>query len=236
MEFLKLTSQSPFEFIGVPDFETNERREKKRAAERTNLSPNRAQLVYSPMKRVIDICGALMLGIIALPVSALIVLAIRLSSPGPVIFRQRRLTCGGKEFTMYKFRTMLVDAESRSGPVWASKKDPRVTYVGAILRKLHLDELPQLLNVIRGEMSLIGPRPERPEMVGWLSEELPSFKRRMEVKGGITGLAQVSSGYPSSLHSYRKKLALDILYVQNHCLLLDLRIAARTLFVLVTGK
>lgn len=238
MEFLKLSSHVPFEFLGADSLERAERAADKKAAQKKArvTEADRAQVLYAPLKRSIDLAGAVSLLAVAAPAMAVIALGIRLSSPGPIVFRQRRLTRGGKEFTMFKFRTMFQDAESLSGPVWASKSDPRITYIGGILRKLHLDELPQLINVIKGEMSLIGPRPERPELVDWLSSELPSFQRRLEVKGGITGLAQVSNGYASSLGSYRRKLALDILYVRHRCLLLDLRIAARTLLVLVSGR
>jgi lipopolysaccharide/colanic/teichoic acid biosynthesis glycosyltransferase len=163
-------------------------------------------------------------------------LAVRLSSRGPVIYKQRRLTDGSRIFVMYKFRTMLENAERATGAVWAESSDPRVTPVGKFLRKTHLDELPQLLNVLRGDMSLIGPRPERPELLEKLQEELPSFRRRMEVKAGITGLAQTTNGYASCIETYRKKLAFDILYVKNRCFWLDLRIAFRTIYVLLTGS
>ncbi len=138
-------------------------------------------------------------------------------------------------FTIYKFRTMHQNAELKTGPVWASEKDPRVTDVGEFLRRTHLDEFPQLINVLKGEMSLIGPRPERPEMLDKLTEELPSFHRRMEVPAGITGLAQITSDYTSCMEGYRKKLAFDRLYVKNRSLSLDLQIAARTLLVLCMG-
>ncbi len=152
-----------------------------------------------------------------------------------MIFSQRRLTRHGKVFTMYKFRTMSVDAEQKTGAVWAVSEDPRVTKIGRVLRKFRIDELPQLLNVLAGDMSLIGPRPERPEIAAKLKKELPAFQRRLEVKAGITGLAQVGSGYASCVRSYQRKLALDLIYINNRCLLLDLRIALKTVFVVLTG-
>lgn len=192
--------------------------------------------IYDVVKRGLDLIGATALLIVLAPLLALVALAVKLDSAGPVIFAQRRLTIGGKVFTMLKFRTMRADAESATGAVWAAKSDPRVTSIGRYLRVFRLDELPQLINVIRGEMSLIGPRPERPEIATDLSKDLPSFNHRLAVKAGITGLAQTTSGYASSVESYRKKLAWDILYVRNRCLLLDLRIAIKTVFVVLTGS
>jgi len=165
----------------------------------------------------------------------LVALTIKLTSSGSIIFCQERLTAGGRIFTMYKFRTMLSDAEKKTGPVWASFSDPRVTSIGRLLRITRLDELPQLVNVIKGEMSLIGPRPERPEIAAQLMQEFPNFSRRLEVKGGITGLAQIATGYASSIKGYRRKLSLDIKYIDNRCMLLDLRIALRTIVVVLTG-
>jgi len=203
---------------------------------RRAASPAFAQTAYAPVKRFIDVVGASALLLVLAPVMVLCAVLIKLSSPGPVIFRQRRLTRGGRVFTMYKFRTMFADAESTTGAVWAKKHDPRITPIGRVLRTTHLDEVPQLANVLRGEMSLIGPRPERPEFAGRLQKELPSFNRRLEVNAGITGLAQTTNGYASSIESYRRKLAFDRLYVRHRCLWLDLRIAGRTLLVFLTGK
>lgn len=190
---------------------------------------------YQRLKRIFDIIGSIALLVILSPVMMLTALAVRLSSPGPVIFRQLRLTNGGREFVILKFRTMRQDAESKTGAVWASSGDPRITRIGTFLRKTRLDELPQLFNVLAGEMSLIGPRPERPEFAKQLEAELPSFNRRLEVKAGITGLAQIGNGYASCLESYRRKLALDRLYVKEQSFLLDLRIALRTVIVVITG-
>jgi lipopolysaccharide/colanic/teichoic acid biosynthesis glycosyltransferase len=190
---------------------------------------------YDSFKRVFDIVGASLLLVAVCPIMLLAALAVRLGSPGPIIFRQKRLTQGNKVFTLLKFRTMVTDAEDNTGAVWAVDRDPRVTGLGMFLRKTRIDELPQLFNVLAGDMSLIGPRPERPEIAEKLAKELPSFNRRLEVKAGITGLAQVGTGYASCLKSYRKKLALDLIYIQNRCLLLDLRIALKTILVVLTG-
>ena len=196
---------------------------------------NRVRSYYLVVKRALDFVGALTLLVILSPVMLLVAALVRISSKGPVIFRQVRLTDGGRTFTMLKFRTMCQNAESKTGAVWAAKNDSRVTPLGKFLRKTRLDELPQLINVLKGEMSLIGPRPERPEFADLLKKELPSFDKRHMVKAGITGLAQVEHGYASCTESYRRKLALDLLYVKRCCLLLDLRIALRTIFVIFTG-
>ena len=192
--------------------------------------------IYAPVKRIFDIVGATALLIATSPVMLVAAVAVRLSSPGPAIYSQRRLTQGGKVFTMYKFRSMANNAEKNTGAVWATTHDPRVTPLGRFLRNSRIDELPQLVNVLKGEMSLIGPRPERPELVERLSKEFPSFHRRMEVKGCITGLAQTFAEYASCFDSYKKKLALDLLYVKRRCLLLDMRIAFQTVFVMLTGR
>lgn len=192
--------------------------------------------VFDTSKRIVDFTVSALLLIALLPLFAAVAAFIRLTSRGPALFHQRRLTVGGREFEMLKFRTMVHDAEKYSGPQFASENDPRVTRIGRFLRATRIDELPQLLNVLRGEMSLIGPRPERPEMAESLEKELPHFTGRLAVKGGITGLAQVTSGYAANLHSYRHKLALDLLYIENRSLRLDLLIAAKTVRVIFSGS
>jgi exopolysaccharide biosynthesis polyprenyl glycosylphosphotransferase len=190
---------------------------------------------YDMVKRIFDLVGATLLIIATSPLMIAAAIAVKLGSKGPVVFKQNRLTRGGKVFTLLKFRTMVSNAE-KNGAVWAVNNDPRVTGLGKFLRRTRIDELPQLFNVIVGDMSLIGPRPERPEFSDKLSKEFPSFQRRLEVKAGITGLAQVGSGYAACLSSYRKKLALDLLYIQNRCLLLDLKISLKTILVIITGS
>lgn len=204
-------------------------------APQQHFTAARRRRMYRPLKRALDRVAAILLLVLLSPLFAVIALAVRLTSPGPAIFNQVRLTRGGRQFTMYKFRSMRADAESTSGAVWASAGDPRVTPLGRFLRRTRLDELPQLVNVARGDMSFIGPRPERPEFVAALEEKMPSFRRRLEVDAGLSGLAQVDAGYCGSVEEYRKKLALDLLYIKKQCLLLDLRIALRTVAILLTG-
>ena len=148
-------------------------------------------------------------------------LSIRLEDGGPVFYRQTRLGRGGKPFRLVKFRTMVVDAEAATGPVWADRKDPRITRVGRLLRKLRFDELPQLLTVLRGDMSLVGPRPERPALAERFAREIPGFERRLRVRPGIVGLAQAAAGYHARP---RQKLRYDNLYIANMGPWLDLRL------------
>jgi exopolysaccharide biosynthesis polyprenyl glycosylphosphotransferase len=156
-------------------------------------------------------------------------------TPGPVVFRQTRLGEGGRTFTIYKFRTMRVDAEA-SGAVWAAEGDPRVTRVGAFMRKTRLDELPQLWNVLRGDMSVVGPRPERPEFVEQLQEAVPFWSRRHLVKPGITGWAQVRRGYTADAEGTADKLSYDLWYLRHRSVLLDLAICVKTVSTLVSGS
>lgn len=191
---------------------------------------------YDRAKRALDIVGASALGGGLLPVMVVVAAAVRLSSPGPVLYRQRRLTQGGREFMLCKFRTMRHNAERDSGAVMALRDDDRVTSVGKILRKTRLDELPQLWNVLQGEMSLIGPRPERPELAKKFESRIRGFGRRLGVKAGLTGLAQVVQGYPEHHDGYRQKLALDILYIKRKSMALDLWIALKTIGVVLSGS
>lgn len=195
-----------------------------------------SSLPYDQVKRAFDIVGASALGIMLIPVMAGVAVSVRLTSPGPAIFRQRRLTAGGKEFMLCKFRTMRVDAERESGAVVAQLHDTRVTRIGRLLRKTRLDELPQLWNVLRGDMSLIGPRPERPELAQNFERKIHGFGRRLGVKAGLTGLAQVIQGYPEYTDGYRQKLALDLLYIKKRSLMLDFWIAIKTVGVVVSGS
>lgn len=191
---------------------------------------------YEYVKRSIDILGAVVLLAGLTPVVALVAVAVKCSSPGPVLIRQKRVTQGGKEFTLFKFRSMQADAEASTGAVLATAQDNRITPLGRFLRKTRLDELPQLVNVLRGEMSLIGPRPERPEIARALSKQIPGFHRRLGAKAGLTGLAQVIQGYPDGIDGYRQKLALDVVYIKRRSLLLDLQIALRTVGVVLSGS
>ncbi len=188
------------------------------------------------IKRLMDIVFSLIILIITLPITLIVALAIKLDSEGPVFYKQIRVGKDGKEFKIYKFRSMYKDAEKHTGPVWSSKDDPRITRVGRIIRKFRLDEIPQFINVLRGEMSLVGPRPERPYFVEMLSKEIPLYKRRLKVKPGITGWAQVKHKYDESIEDVKKKVQYDLYYIENISLRMDLKILFRTLFVVLFGK
>jgi exopolysaccharide biosynthesis polyprenyl glycosylphosphotransferase len=179
---------------------------------------------------------ALVGALAALPVMALTALAVKLSSRGPVLFRQARVGRNGKAFTLYKFRSMWVDAEARTGAVWASKDDPRVTPLGRWLRRLRIDELPQLWNVLRGEMSIVGPRPERPEFVRVLAEKIPYYRQRHCVKPGITGWAQINHKYGDSIEDTITKLEYDLYYIKNMSLSLDTYILFQTVKTMVVQR
>ena len=188
------------------------------------------------LKRIVDCLGAISGLIITLPVMGLIALAVKLDSKGPALYIQERVGRFGELFKIYKFRTMRVDAEVR-GPMWATgEHDSRMTRLGRLLRRTHLDELPQLFNVLKGEMSLVGPRPERPQFLGTLSQAIPRYDERLLIKPGMTGLAQVHYRYDQSLADVKRKLRFDLLYVKRVCLGLDTRILAWTVFVVVTGR
>jgi len=174
--------------------------------------------------------------IVMLPLMIIISVAIKWNSSGPVIYTQKRVGKNGKLFTMYKFRTMHNDAEAETGPTWASENDPRVTAVGALLRKTRLDEIPQFYNVLKGEMSLVGPRPERPYFVEQFKNDIPLYSRRLRVRPGITGWAQVKWKYDSSLDDVKEKTKYDLFYVENMSLRMDFKILINTLFSMVRAK
>ena len=169
--------------------------------------------------------------LVLLPFMLLVAFLIRLESPGPALFRQERVGMRRRSFTLLKFRSMRQDAEA-DGPCWAAEDDKRVTRIGRIIRATHLDELPQLLNVLSGSMSLIGPRPERTYFVRQLEAEIPGFSARLLVKPGITGWAQINHPYSASVEDARRKLALDMHYIRHRTLRLDLRIIASTLKIM----
>lgn len=180
-------------------------------------------------KRTLDLAVSVVGLVLLAPVFVAVAAAIRISSPGPALLRQRRVGAGGAVFAMAKFRTMVTTAEPDGLPVWSCDDDDRVTVVGRFLRASHLDELPQLWNVVVGEMSLVGPRPERPEISAELSIAIPQWQRRHDVKPGITGWAQLRSGYAASVAQSRTKLSHDLYYLEHQCLRLDLQILAETL-------
>lgn len=186
------------------------------------------------VRRLRDVLLSSALLVMTLPVCVVAACMIKLESPGPVIYRQTRVGLNGRPFLLLKFRSMRHDAE-RDGPRWAEVGDVRVTRVGAWMRRTRIDELPQLLNVLRGEMSLIGPRPERPHFVQTLARTVPGYERRTDVLPGITGLAQVKLPYGASIDDARRKLAWDLTYVRHRSLALDLRILVATVRVVLLG-
>lgn len=188
------------------------------------------------LKRLIDLTCSLWGLALSAPLMLLIAIAIRLESKGPVIYRQERVGLRGAPFQVLKFRSMRADAEEENGARWASKNDPRVTRIGSILRKYRLDELPQFLNIIRGDMSFIGPRPERPVFVEQLRKEISYYDERHTVRPGLTGWAQVQYGYGSSVADARRKLEYDLFYLKNLSILFDLAIILRTVRIVLTGS
>ncbi|SDB57910.1 sugar transferase, PEP-CTERM system associated/exopolysaccharide biosynthesis polyprenyl glycosylphosphotransferase [Desulfonatronum thiosulfatophilum] len=184
-------------------------------------------------KRLLDVTSAGLGLLLTLPLFPVIALLIKLDSPGPVFFRQTRVGQRDEEFTLIKFRTMRQDAETVTGAVWAQQDDPRITKLGHILRKTRVDEIPQLINVVLGDMSLIGPRPERPEFVSELKKVIPYYSERHFVKPGVTGWAQVCYPYGSSVEDAVEKLRYDLYYIKNLSLLFDIRIILRTINVVL---
>jgi lipopolysaccharide/colanic/teichoic acid biosynthesis glycosyltransferase len=188
---------------------------------------------YMMVKRVMDLAMALVMLIVTAPIIPVVALAVRLDSPGPVFFKQVRVGRGGRLFRIVKFRTMRQGAEANTGAVWASDRDPRITRVGRFLRKSRLDEIPQLWNVLVGEMSFVGPRPERPEFDEELEREIPFYRARRAVRPGLTGWAQVSHGYGNSLLDALRKVEYDLYYIKNESMYLDLLILLRTVAVVL---
>ncbi len=200
------------------------------------LYPTNLKTWQRAAKRLLDIVVSAVVVLPLLPLWILTAVAIRLETPGPAILAQERVGKRGKLFRLYKFRSMIADAEKETGPVWAAPDDRRITRVGRILRRFRLDEIPQFLNVLKGEMSLVGPRPERPFFVDQLKHEVGFYTRRLLVRPGITGWAQVKQRYDASLDDVRKKIRYDLYYLENMSLTLDLKILFRTIVVALTGK
>lgn len=187
------------------------------------------------VKRIIDIVFGGILGLVSLPVCILAAIAIKLDDHGPIFYSQERIGLYGKPFTVYKFRTMRTDAE-KFGAQWATKDDPRITKIGKFLRKTRIDELPQILCVLKGDMSMVGPRPERAVFISKLREEIPFYISRLKMKPGLTGWAQVCHHYDTSTEDVKIKLQYDMYYYENMSLLLDFQILVRTVYVVLTGK
>ena len=212
----------------------------EREARRVNLRAlDPSWLIYSDgfnigsatnavLKRTLDIVASLALLLLTLPTLLVAAIAVKLDSKGPILYRQERVGRRGQIFHIAKFRTMRVDAEQISGPQWASVGDPRVTRVGRFLRRMRIDELPQILNVLRGEMSFVGPRPERPHFVRHLAAEIPFYAERHRVRPGITGWAQINYPYGASIDDAREKLSYDLYYIKNFSFLFDLLIILST--------
>lgn len=187
------------------------------------------------MKRPIDFIFASVFILLSAPLWLFIAAAIKLNSEGPVLYKQVRSGYKNRKFTIYKFRSMKINAEATTGPVWAGGRDPRVTAVGRFLRRFRLDEIPQLINVLRGEMSLIGPRPERPYFIKQLEEQFPFYRRRMNVYPGITGWSQIKHPPDEKIEDVREKLKYDFYYIENISWNLDLKIALSTIWVVLSG-
>lgn len=195
-----------------------------------SLTPPRLTPGQRSLKRAMDIAGSVTLLTLAAPIMAATAILIRLTSPGKVLFMQQRVGRDGVEFILYKFRTMVADAEQHTGPVLATANDPRITKTGAFFRATRLDEFPQLFNVLRGEMSLVGPRPERPHFVQQFCARIPGYEFRLAVKPGVTGLAQVFGRYSTTAE---RKLRFDLTYITRYSLFMDIRILLSTLAVLL---
>ncbi len=188
--------------------------------------------LYPLVKRGFEIIFSLALLFFTLPVLVTLAIAIKLESKGPVFYRQERVGYMGKPFYVIKLRSMYVDAE-KNGPQWATKNDPRVTRVGRFIRKTRIDELPQLINILKGEMSLIGPRPERAVFTEKFAKQIPGFKQRLTAKPGLTGWAQVNGGYDVTPE---QKFEMDMYYIKKQSFWLDLRILYRTVWVVLSGS
>jgi exopolysaccharide biosynthesis polyprenyl glycosylphosphotransferase len=198
-----------------------------------SVQPPRLTPGQALLKRVVDLAGAVLMLLISAPILAVVAVLVRVTSKGPAIFTQDRIGKDGVEYTLYKFRTMVADAESATGPVLASKTDARITRLGTFLRSTRLDELPQLFNVLKGEMSLVGPRPERDFFVNQFVETVPGYDFRHSVKPGVTGLAQVFGRYSTTVE---RKLRFDLMYIYNYSLVLDIQILLRTVLVVLHAE
>jgi exopolysaccharide biosynthesis polyprenyl glycosylphosphotransferase len=187
-------------------------------------------------KRAMDILLAAGGLLVASPVMALLCVVIKLTSPGPIFYHQARVGQNGRGFSVHKFRSMLVNAEAGTGAVWAQSNDPRITWIGRIIRKTRFDELPQLWNVLVGDMSLVGPRPERPEFVTQLTDEIPFYGQRHVVKPGVTGWAQVRYAYGASVRDSLEKLQYDLFYIKHMSLAFDTYILFETMKTVVLRR
>ncbi len=200
------------------------------------ISPQPMPLWERAAKRLMDIIVSSLALVVLSPFMIAIAIGIKMGSSGPVIFKQVRVGRNGKRFIIWKFRTMFENAEAETGPTWAKINDPRVTRFGYWLRKLRLDEIPQFVNVLRGDMSLVGPRPERPHFVEQYSKQIPLYTRRLRVRPGITGWAQIKWKYGGSLDTVREKTKYDLFYIENISLKMDAKILINTIITMLKGK
>lgn len=198
--------------------------------------PHATSVTLYAAKRAMDVVIASTVLVLTAPLSLVVALLVKLEDGGPVIFSQRRVGHRGVPFTLHKFRSMRVDAEAETGPTWAQRDDPRVTRVGRWIRALRVDEIPQMWNVLRGEMSFVGPRPERPEFVGRLRAAIPCYDQRHAVRPGITGWAQVHLPYAATVEDARRKLDYDLYYLRHLSIGLDLDIILRTTAMILFGR
>lgn len=189
--------------------------------------------LYEIYKRILDIISSLLGLIIGLPIMMIVAIFIKIEDRGPIFYTQERLGKDEKKFLVYKMRSMRIDAEKHGGAQWAQKDDPRITKIGKFIRKTRIDEIPQLFNILKGDMSLIGPRPERPELTYEFNKEIPGFIDRLCIKPGLTGLAQVNGGYDISP---KDKLKWDLIYIKNRSIFLDISIILKTVGVVFTGE
>lgn len=192
--------------------------------------------VFDFFKRIFDAAGAIIIAVLFSPLAILISMLIKTTSKGPLFYEQKRVGQSGKIFTMTKFRTMVENAEQQGKPQWAQSNDPRITKVGKLIRKLRLDEIPQLWNILIGEMSFVGPRPERPEFVEELKKKISFYEERLLLKPGLSGWAQINYPYAASIDDAVKKLEYDLYYLKNRSPLLDLSIVLKTIYIVLSGK
>lgn len=240
VEVLRLCDGKPVKLKLVPNFYSiiggMARTEHMYGLPLIEVLPEPMQAWEQSLKRVFDFVFSFVVLVVGLPIWVLVGILVRLTSKGPAIYRQTRIGQHGKAFTMLKFRTMANNAESETGPVWATVGDSRYTKLGRWLRKTRLDEVPQFWNVWKGDMSLVGPRPERPFFVEQLTKEIPLYSRRHRVKPGITGWAQVKWKYDTSLEDVQQKVKYDLFYIENMSFRKDLQILFRTVYTALRGS